>query len=218
MCSTTDIYNGILLCKMFHYVHSSRLCPAAVVQTVLSRLTSESHSITTLRSSTHFTLCHCLPSETPAHSFSFQLTPAASCSLQLTHAASSALLQLPAVSSSRFQQPPAHSNSFQRPPAHSCGALLTFRYLFQHPLTPDDLSQCPLTSSDLIQRPLTSGYRSRTNDLCCLTIHRSKIKARFLSSTTSSLLMLSPCLCVHLFSCTVDWHSHLSAHCNSLFL
>ncbi|CAE1264317.1 unnamed protein product [Acanthosepion pharaonis] len=85
----------------------------------------------------------------------------------------------------------AHSNNFQRPPAHSCGALLTSRYLFQHPLTPDDLIQCPLTSSDQFQCPLTSGYRSRTNDLCRLTIHRSQIKTRFPSSTTDHLRLSS---------------------------
>ncbi|CAE1271169.1 unnamed protein product [Acanthosepion pharaonis] len=113
---------------------------------------------------------------TPAHSNSFQQPPAHSCSFQ----------QPPAHSCS-FQKPPAHSCSFQQSPAYSCGALLTSRYLFQHPLTPDDLIQCPLTSSDLFQRPLTSGYRSRTNDICRLTIHRSQIKTRFPLSTTDHL-------------------------------
>ncbi|CAE1271070.1 unnamed protein product [Acanthosepion pharaonis] len=85
-----------------------------------------------------------------------QLIPAATSSLQLTPAASSR---------------PAHSYSLQRLLAHSCSTLLTSRYLFQHPLMPDDLIQCPLTSSDQFQRPLMSGYRSQTNDLCRLTIH-----------------------------------------------
>ncbi|CAE1236829.1 unnamed protein product [Acanthosepion pharaonis] len=64
------------------------------------RLTSESHSITTLQGSTHSTLCYCLPSETPAHSCSFQLTPAASS----TPTASSSPQQLPAASSSHLRR------------------------------------------------------------------------------------------------------------------
>ncbi|CAE1293680.1 unnamed protein product [Acanthosepion pharaonis] len=177
---------------------SSRPSPAAdrtqhqqkqLFKQSFSRLTSESHLITTLRGSTHFTLCYCLPSETPAHSCSFQLTPAAFSSLLQLITVSSSLLQLPAVSSSPLQLPAISSSLLQR-------------------------------FTD-VQRPVpTSGYRSRTNDFCRLSTHCSQIKTRFLSSTTDHLrlssffaIAISLPLCP-LFSCTVDWHSHLSARCN----
>ncbi|CAE1154387.1 unnamed protein product [Acanthosepion pharaonis] len=143
---------------------SSRPSPAAdgtqqqLLKQSFSGLTSESHSITTLRGSTH---CYCLPSETPAHSGSFQRPPAHPCSFQQSPAHSCSIQRPPEFSSSLLQllalrlTPPA--------PAHSCGALLMPCY-------------CPLTSSDLFQRLLTSGYRSRTNDLCRPTTHRSQNK------------------------------------------
>ncbi|CAE1247217.1 unnamed protein product [Acanthosepion pharaonis] len=125
------------------------LCPAAegtqqqhLFKQSFSGLTSESHSITTLRGSTHFTLCYCLPSETPDHSCSSQH----SCSFQLAPTASSSPLQLPAIPGSLLQ-----------------------RFTDVQRLVP------------------TSGYRFRTNDLCRLSIHRSQIKTRFLSSTTDHL-------------------------------
>ncbi|CAE1267952.1 unnamed protein product [Acanthosepion pharaonis] len=137
-----------------------------------SGLTSESHSITTLQGSTHFTLCHRLPSETPAHSFSFQLTPAASS----TSAASSSLLQLsahscsihhsyrfqltpaafstPTASSSLLQLPallqfPAHPNSLQRPSSSPlrCSTDIPLPI----PASADDPIQCPLTSRALVR-------------------------------------------------------------------
>ncbi|CAE1314328.1 unnamed protein product [Acanthosepion pharaonis] len=150
---------------------SSRSSPAAdgtqqqLFKQFSSGLTSQSHSITTLRD---FTLRYCLPSVTPAllqpsdHSCCFKLSPAAfrsllqlpalSCSLQLIPAPSStpaafrsllqhpALLQLPARSCSlqltlTASSTPTASSSLLQFTAHPYGALLTSRVLFQCPLT-----------------------------------------------------------------------------------
>ncbi|CAE1307908.1 unnamed protein product [Acanthosepion pharaonis] len=110
-----------------------------------SGLTSESHSITTLRGSTHFTLRYCLPSVTPAHSCS---TPAASSS----PVASSSFLQLPALSCSI-----QHSCTFQ----NSCSFQLTpaaFSSLLQLPALlplPDHSCSLQLTPAALYRRPAT---------------------------------------------------------------
>ncbi|CAE1285703.1 unnamed protein product [Acanthosepion pharaonis] len=72
------------------------------------------------------------PSSTPAAFSSFLHLPALSCSLQLTPAASSTpeASGTPAASST-----PTASSSLLQFTAHPCGALLTSRVLFQHPLT-----------------------------------------------------------------------------------
>ncbi|CAE1291381.1 unnamed protein product [Acanthosepion pharaonis] len=102
---------------------------------------------------------------TPAASRSLLQLPDHSCSLQLTPAASST----PAVSSSPQQLPAASSSPLRR----STDVPL------------------PIPVPTDVQRPLTSGHRSRTNDLCRLTIHRSQIKTRFPSSTTDHLRLSS---------------------------
>ncbi|CAE1324684.1 unnamed protein product [Acanthosepion pharaonis] len=150
-------------------------------------------------------------------------TPAASSSLlQLIPAPSStpaafrsllqhpALLQLPALSCS-FR----HSCSFQLAPAVYSSPLRRFTDVPRPiPAPADDLIQCPLTSS--------ARYRPDTVQTTSVffTIHRLQIKTRFPSSTTDRLrlssffaIVISLPLCPP-FSCTVDWHSHLSARCN----
>ncbi|CAE1279108.1 unnamed protein product [Acanthosepion pharaonis] len=149
---------------------SSRPSPAAggtqhqqhhLFKQSFSGLTSESHSIATLRGSTHFTLCYCFPSEMPdnscsfLHSCSYQQYPAHSCSFQLTPAssstpaASSSLLQhscssqlTPAASStpaapSSLLQLPAHSSSYQLTPAasHTTSSNLRIPFPNKRPLS-----------------------------------------------------------------------------------
>ncbi|CAE1250076.1 unnamed protein product [Acanthosepion pharaonis] len=167
-----------------------------------SGLTSQSHSITTLRDSTHFTLRYCLPSVTPA------LLQAFSSSFP---AAFSSFLHLPALLHLQLPAPA---------PAVSSSAHLTLRRFTDVPRPipspADDLIQCPLTSS--------ARYRPDQTTSVFFTIHRLQIKTRFPSSTTDHLrlssffaIAISLPLCPF-FSCTVDWHSHLSARCNSPFL
>ncbi|CAE1285812.1 unnamed protein product [Acanthosepion pharaonis] len=84
---------------------------------------------------------------------------------QLTPAASST----PTVSSSPQQLPAASSSPLRR----STDVPL------------------PIPAPTDVQLPLMSGHRSRTNDLCRLTIHRSQIKTRFPSSTTDHLHLSS---------------------------
>ncbi|CAE1233412.1 unnamed protein product [Acanthosepion pharaonis] len=205
----SPLCSNLLICQMtdISLRSSSRPSPAAdgtqhqqqhLFKQSFSGLTSESHLITTLRGSTHFTLCYWRHQLTSAATSPLLQLPVVSSSLQQLPAHScttSSLLQLPADSSS-LQQLPARFCSYQQTPAHSSSFQLASAATSRLQLTPtvsssllqllpvsSTLLQLPAISGTLlqrftdVQRPVpTSGYRSRTNDLCRLTSHCSQIK------------------------------------------